>query len=341
MIVLDGSQGEGGGQILRTSFALAAITQTPLRVENVRAGRAKPGLMRQHLRAVEAAALACGGELVGAELGSTDVAFTPGVIRAGALAIDIGSAGSTTLVLQTILPILLHAPGPSTVRISGGTHNPSAPPAPYLEAVYAPLVAAMGGGLTVRTERPGFMPAGGGVLVAEITPGRLVPLERLTRGGDVVITCEAIVSGIRASIALRELEVLGRAFNLPPSARRVTVVEDPRGPGNAVWARLDFPNGCELVSQIGEKSLRAEAVAQRVVKQVRALLAADVPVGPHTADQLLLLCAIAGGGRYRTSAPTLHTRTNADVIGRFLAVDVRFVDDGASWVVEIDARAAS
>jgi RNA 3'-terminal phosphate cyclase (ATP) len=193
----------------------------------------------------------------------------------------------------------------------------------------------MGATLDLAMERPGFFPAGGGRLHARLTPGRLEPMELMSRGGDVTLSFEAIVSGISASIANRELFVLARELGTDRGAGRIVDVKDPRGPGNAVWARLDFPNGAEVVSAVGEKGVRAEVVARGVVNEVRALLAHDVPVGEHTADQLLLLCALAGGGRYRTVAPSLHTTTNADVIRRFLPVDIRFVDDGATWVVEV------
>lgn len=335
MITLDGSAGEGGGQILRTALALSAVTNTPVRVEQIRAGRARPGLMRQHLRAVESAAAVCGADVVGAELASTTLEFRPGPIEHGGWKIDIGSAGSTTLVLQTLVPILLHAAAPSSLVLSGGTHNPAAPPVPFLDAVYAPLLGRMGATLDLEMERPGFYPAGGGRLHARLTPGRLEPMELMSRGGDVTLSFEAIVSGISASIANRELFVLARELGTDRGAGRIVDVKDPRGPGNAVWARLDFPNGAEVVSAVGEKGVRAEVVARGVVNEVRALLAHDVPVGEHTADQLLLLCALAGGGRYRTVAPSLHTTTNADVIRRFLPVDIRFVDDGATWVVEV------
>ena len=144
MINIDGSQGEGGGQILRSSVALATVTRTPISISNIRAGRKKPGLMRQHLTAMRAAAEICDAELDGAELGSCAMVFTPGTIRGGEYSFQVGTAGSTTLVLQPVLPALLIADAASTVTLDGGTHNPFAPPFPFLANAYLPLLNRMG-----------------------------------------------------------------------------------------------------------------------------------------------------------------------------------------------------
>ena len=159
MLTIDGSQGEGGGQILRTSLALAAISGQPVEVTHVRAGRKKPGLLRQHLCAVKAAAAVCNGYLEGAELGSKHIRFEPGPVTPGDHRFSVGSAGSASLVLQTVLPPLLMADAPSVVRIEGGTHNPSAPPFEFIERVFAPALAEMGASVRVTMERAGFFPA--------------------------------------------------------------------------------------------------------------------------------------------------------------------------------------
>lgn len=339
MIELDGSAGEGGGQILRTALALSAVTGTPFRILGIRAGRARPGLMRQHLGAVQAATAVCGADVVGDVLGSTELTFRPGALQHGTWHVDLSGAGSTTLVLQTVLPPLLMAGGASRLRVDGGTHNPAAPPAPFLDAVFAPLVRRMGGGLDVTVERPGFYPAGGGRLWADITPAKLRPIELLSRGGDVELTFTALVSALPRSIADRELFWLARELGRPRGAGRIENVPDPRGPGNVVWATLSAPACTEVCTAFGEKGVRAEVVAASVVDEVRKLLAVDAPVGEHTADQLVLLCALAGGGVFRTVSPTLHTRTNVEVIQRFLPVDVTFRDEAAgTCVIEVSGR---
>ena len=166
MITIDGSQGEGGGQILRTALALAAITGTPVRVERIRARRPKPGLQRQHLVALQAAARVCNGHLQGAELNSREITFTPQAPVSGTYVFDIGSAGSTTLVLQTVLPILLCADGPSSVGIRGGTHNSMAPPVEFLQESFLPVLHRIGVSATLDLERHGFYPAGGGSITS-------------------------------------------------------------------------------------------------------------------------------------------------------------------------------
>jgi hypothetical protein len=165
-IELEGSQGEGGGQILRTALSLSMITGIPFAIERIRAGRRKPGLLRQHLTAVQAAAAVCGAEVEGAAPGSQRLRFKPGPVRGGDYFHAIGSAGSCTLVLQTVLPALWFADGPSTLRISGGTHNPAAPPADFLIRTWQPLLLRMGVTLDIQLQRHGFYPAGGGEMLA-------------------------------------------------------------------------------------------------------------------------------------------------------------------------------
>ena len=169
MIELDGSQGEGGGQILRTSLALSMATGQPVAIEKIRAGRAKPGLMRQHLACVKAAAQISGAQVEGAELGSQSLRFVPGPVRAGEYRFAIASAGSCMLVLQTVLPPLLLADAPSHLHLSGGTHNPMAPPFHFLERAFAPLVRRLGADLQLVLRRCGFYPAAG-TMAASTSP---------------------------------------------------------------------------------------------------------------------------------------------------------------------------
>ena len=162
LISVDGSLGEGGGQILRTSLSLSLVTQKAFRIENLRAGREKPGLLRQHLTAVMAAAEISGGEVKGATLGSASVTFSPGKVRAGEYSFAVGAAGSATLIFQTVLPALMLADGPSKVVFEGGTHNHAAPPSHFLAAVFVPLIERIGPKVKLEFERYGFYPAGGG-----------------------------------------------------------------------------------------------------------------------------------------------------------------------------------
>ncbi len=188
MITIDGSQGEGGGQVLRTSLGLSLVTGKAFRIEKIRAGREKPGLLRQHLTAVRAAAQVGGAKVSGDEIGSRTLAFEPEQVRGGEYEFAVGTAGSATLVLQTVLPALIVAGGPSRLTLKGGTHNPWSPPFDFLQKAFLPLLERMGAKVTAELIRPGFYPAGGGEFTVEIQPvpgGRLQPLDLLERGETV------------------------------------------------------------------------------------------------------------------------------------------------------------
>jgi RNA 3'-terminal phosphate cyclase (ATP) len=333
-VVIDGSRGEGGGQILRTSLALSAITGRPLELERIRARREKPGLQRQHLACVNAAAAICDAEVVGDAVGSTRLAFRPGARKGGAFTFDIGSAGSTGLVLQTVIPALFGAPAPSTVTVTGGTHNPLAPCFDYLDRVFAPVIARMGGSLSLAIEAYGFYPAGGGRVVATIRPAALSPIALVERGPITRRWATAIVARLPTHIAARELMVVEERLELEPTECEVRDVRSA-GAGNAILIELEHAQGRELFTGFGEKGVRAERVADAACEEAAAWLAAGAPVGPHLADQLLVPMALAGGGRFRIGAMTTHVTTNIDTIRAFLdvAIETRDVAGGVEVVV--------
>lgn len=319
---IDGSEGEGGGQILRTSMALSAITGTPVRIGAIRAGREKPGLMRQHLAAVRAAAEVCGGKLEGAELGSQEISFAPGEIRAGEYRFATGSAGSTTLVLQTVLPMLLRAGAESTVTLEGGTHNPFAPPADFLEHAFLPLVRRMGAQVGLARERYGFYPAGGGRLAVRVVPGKLGRLELSERGEQRERLVTAVVADLSGSIAMRELEIARKLMALRDEEVQVVQAEPGQGPGNAVMVRLGYEHVTEVFTAIGERGRSAESVAEAAVREARAYAALRAPVGEHLADQLLLPMALGEGGAFLAAEATPHATTNVETIRKFLPVEM-------------------
>ncbi|MEO6327104.1 MAG: RNA 3'-terminal phosphate cyclase, partial [Thermoanaerobaculia bacterium] len=234
LVVIDGSMGEGGGQVLRTSLALSLVTGRPVRVENIRAGRKKPGLMRQHLTSVQAACAVGCARVEGAELGSREVRFEPGPAQGGEYEFSVGTAGSTTLVLQTILPALLVAEHPSRIRLCGGTHNPLAPPFDFLQRVFVPLVNRMGPKMEASLVRPGFYPAGGGECVVTVEPCRKLSRIDLTERGAVLrrLAC-ATVSRLPRSIAERELACVAGLLGWGPESLSAVQAESP-GPGNVV-----------------------------------------------------------------------------------------------------------
>ena len=338
-LTIDGSQGEGGGQILRTSLALSAVTGTPVRIVNIRARRPKPGLQRQHLVAVQAAAQVCDGQLEGAALGSREISMTPQAPRAGPYAFDIGSAGSTTLVLQTVLPILLQAGGPSTITLCGGTHNPMAPPVEFLQESLFPLLQRIGISATFELDRHGFYPAGGGVIRALIQPWQSrALLELMERGKSLGRQAEVLVANLPAHVARREAEALKHGLHWSPREIGEREVRAP-GPGNAVIARLCFAQVTAVFAAFGELRKPAERVAAECAGMVRGYLETGAPVCEHLADQLLLPLALGAGGRFRTSRPTEHSRTNAAVIAAFLGEAVEMAEEGAgTWMVTVRGR---
>jgi RNA 3'-terminal phosphate cyclase (ATP) len=345
-IELDGSTGEGGGQILRTGLALSMCTGRPLRITRIRAKRPKPGLMRQHLACVVAAQAISDAQVAGAELGSGTLDFTPGAVRAGEHRFAVGTAGSCTLVLQTVLPPLMRASAPSRLTLSGGTHNPMAPPFHFIQRCFAPLLRQLGVGLDLSLRQHGFYPAGGGEFEALVSPaGRLQPVDLLQRGALRREWAEALAPGLPRSVAVRELAALGQALGWTTEQLLMPPMRQHEGPGNALMATLDHEHVTELATSFGEKGVSAERVARRLVDELRAYRASGGALGPHLADQwmLPLALAVSDSGRpaaYTCSELTLHARTNLGVIERFLPVrcTAEEVPGANAWRIGIARR---
>ncbi len=322
MITIDGSLGEGGGQILRSSLALSLVTGQPFRIEKIRAGRRNPGLLRQHLTAIKAATEIGQAEVAGDVMGSQQLTFTPGKIQAGDYAFAVGTAGSATLVLQTVLPALLVGAGETTtLTLEGGTHNPFAPPFDFLVKAFLPIINRMSAGVTARIERYGFYPAGGGKFVVSIDPAaQLRPLEMLERGPITAQAARARVAYLPLDIAERELALIARKLDLPSESLHSETIKTSPGPGNVVTVELTSQHVTEVFTGFGERGVSAKAVANSVVKEARAYLAAEVVAGEHLADQLLLPFALAGAGAFTTMPLSRHSTTNIEVIQKFLTV---------------------
>jgi len=323
---IDGSRGEGGGQILRTSLALAIVTNRKLRMKRIRTGRTRPGLQPQHLACVKAAARLCngkasapgGGEL---EVGMQELELVPGAGMQAEIEIDIGTAGSTTLLLQTILVPALASGQALRCVVTGGTHNPMAPPFEFLDRVFAPHLRAMGGNLTFTLEQHGFLPRGGGKIVLEITPSKLAPIEVMTAGPIVARRATAIVAGIPRHVAERELAMAEERLDKPVCEIREFA---KLGPHNLFMAEVELASGVrELCTAHGRKGYPAEDVADDALDMLEDFLEAGVPVGAHLADQLMLPLAVAGGGRFRCADLSLHATTNIETIQAFLDLPLR------------------
>jgi RNA 3'-terminal phosphate cyclase (ATP) len=318
-MIIDGSLGEGGGQILRTSLALSLVTGTPFRMENIRAKRKSPGLLRQHLTAVNAAAQVGQATLEGASLGSTSLTFSPKGLRGGEYSFAIGTAGSTTLVLQTLLLPLILASEPSVVEIEGGTHNPSAPPFDFIELAFVPLLALMGAAVQLELVRPGFYPAGGGKIRVQILPAKRLGRLELQNRGEIVRRCvRAVVANLRYSIAEREVRVVAEELGWSDDCLEARTLTGSAGPGNAVSVIVGCENVTDVFTAFGERSVSAERVAANAAKEARRYMNSNAAVGEHLADQLLLPLALGDGGSFTTTPLSSHATTNIETIRRFI-----------------------
>ena len=338
-VEIDGSLGEGGGQILRSALALSLVTGRPLRVARIRAGRRKPGLLRQHLTGVKLAARIGAAHVVGDELGSQSLTFEPQALLSGTYEVEIGTAGSTSLVAQTVVPALLFADAPSALSIRGGTHARAAPPFEFLRHAYVPALAQMGAEVAVVLERAGFFPVGGGELRVQVSPiQRAKPLDVLERGDQLDVEARALLGKLPRDIAERELAVVQRRLGWPRRVLHIEERTEAMGPGNALVLRIAHENATEVITSFGAQGVPAERVAAQACRATKAWLRQDVPVSEHLADQLLLPMALGAGGRFRTEALSSHSRTNVSVIEAFLGNTVELKETDGSVVVCVRGR---
>jgi RNA 3'-terminal phosphate cyclase (ATP) len=341
-ITIDGSRGEGGGQMLRTALSLAAVLGKPVRIISIRAGRPKPGLAAQHLTACRAVAAACGGQLAGDALRSQEIELTPGELRGGEFVCDVSdiapSAGSVGLILQAMLPPLLFARQASHVVLRGGTDVPWSPVFTYLQEVFLPAVAHMGVQAELQRNRAGWYPEGGGEIEAWVEPltRPLQPLAWADRGEGWRLSCHSTVSErLPRHIADRQNE--GAAAQVPglgPVKRRE---EQPRsgGPGTTCVTVATFPHGGGGFTALGERGKRAEEVGAEAGRQLRDFLAGGAAVDERLADQLQLYCALAAGSSaYTTPRLTGHLQTNADVIAQLTGARCAFSETGRNVRVD-------
>lgn len=335
MITIDGSQGEGGGQILRTALSLSLVTGQTFQIQGIRAGRKKPGLLRQHLTAVDAAMQVGGASVDGAVLGSKELVFKPSRVTPGDYRFTVGTAGSTTLVFQTVLPALIAGETPSQLILEGGTHNPNAPSYDFLARAFLPLINRMGPTISAQIECAGFYPAGGGRVTVQITPAkRLQQLELLARGESRSRKARALVANLPRSVGDRELKVVTEKLGW--SREQLQVEEVPSaGPGNALVLEVESEHVTEVFTGFGERGVLAETVAEKAVAEVRSYLASGAPVGEHLADQLLIPLALAGGGSFVTAAVSRHTQTNIKVIEMFLPCRFEVTETNNAFMIRL------
>ena len=318
MIIIDGSEGEGGGQVVRNACALSLVTGTPVQITNVRAKRSKPGLMRQHVTALQSACAIGNAECEGLAVSSSEVTFRPGRVVPGEYHFAVGTAGSTGLVLQTILMPLVLAEAPSRLVLEGGTHNMLAPPFEFIAKVFLPIINRMGPVVEARLVRHGFYPRGGGRIEVDITPAPLLPIECVDRGALLERSACALFAALPFDIAEREINVARTSLDWSERECFVRELPTDQGPGNILLLTAAFEHVTEIFTGFGQLGVPAERVAKTAVGRMRGYLAADAFAGPYLADQLLLPFALASGGSFTTVKPSQHSLTAADIIERFL-----------------------
>ena len=342
MIVIDGSQGEGGGQIFRTTLSLAMCLRAPVKIINIRAGRKKPGLLRQHLTCLKAAKEVCDATVTGDELGGSTVTFLPGPVKSGEYHFSIGSAGSTTLVFQTLVIPLLLADGVSELTLEGGTHNGMSPSYDFIEQCFIPILERMGCRLATEIERVGFYPAGGGIWRVRIEPvaasvEAMISLQ-LNEPGEM-LQCRAVAMSdkIPEHVTERELNYIkkkltGVCSELMLQQKLIRSV----GPGNIVSLLMKMEHITEVFECVGERNVSAERVAGRVIRDCKRYLASGVPIGEHLADQLLLPMVLGQGGSFRTLEPSQHLLTNIAVIKQMTDADIELTEiDKDCWQINV------
>jgi RNA 3'-terminal phosphate cyclase (ATP) len=340
LITIDGSAGEGGGQVLRSSLSLSLATGKPFRITRIRAGRRKPGLGRQHLTAVRAAATVCRAKVMGDEIGSTDLTFVPGEVKAGNYQFAVGTAGSATLVMQTVLPALLTADGPSRLELAGGTHNRNAPPYEFIEQAFLPVINRMGPKVTTELHLPGFEPAGGGKFTVKIVPSeRLEPLELVDRGEIVEYEMRALVAHLDEKIGENEIKSARKRLLWSDAPGRVDRVDEAVCAGNIILLKAAFDNITEVTAGFGRFGVAARKVGDEAAREMKHFLSSDTAVGRRLADQIMLPLALAGGGRFTTQPLSGHAQTQIETIGHFLPVTVE-VDEKDRHLHEVIIKTA-
>lgn len=350
---IDGNTGEGGGQIIRSALTLSMLTGTPIEVSNIRAGRRKPGLMRQHLVCVQAAQRLSHAQLRGAELGSTALSFSPQKMTQENVApvyrFEIGSAGSTHLVMQTLWPVLAFHPafaGQITrLEITGGTHNPLAPDADFIQYGFLPVLKRWGITLDYHLKQAGFMPVGGGEIRVEVHPctGTDSPPIVNERGQLQQVQLIASCLNLPGEIALRELQSAEVHLRKYLSPEKITT--QPKqlkgiGEGNHCYAIVAHEHHQEVFSLLGEKRITAEQMGKRLAGLVRRyLFATTACADEYSADQWLLPLALIGGGQFSARMISEHTKTQAWLIEQFLPVAITFVEESENNTqVRVSAR---
>ena len=330
-IHIDGSQGEGGGQILRTSLALAALLRQPVKIDNIRANRSQPGLKTQHLAGVLALARIMDAEVKGAHKHSTSLVFVPHTIKSGRYRFEISTAGAASMLFGAVLPALLFAPQPSKVIITGGTHVPFSPPFHYLDKVFLPGLQKLGGIVDLELVRWGFYPKGGGEIRAHVKPCRgLQGVKMKKRGVLKGLQFAACSANLPEHIARREIGHVEMSLDTyKDKLRSKALACQAFSPGNFVFLKVDYEHATAGFSALGKRGKPAEEVAEEVCLAFRDFEKTAATLDSHLADQIILYMALAQGDSFFiTEKVTSHLKTNIQIIQRFLPTKIN-LDHGS------------
>jgi RNA 3'-phosphate cyclase len=322
MLIIDGAYGEGGGQIIRTAVALSAISQKPVKIENIRANRPNPGLQPQHLTAVSAVAKLCNAK-TDAKLGSTSVVFEPRKIKSGRQSINIGTAGAISLVLQPAILVALNADGPVRLEITGGTHVQWSPTIDYMKTVFVFFMSRLGLDVNIETVYHGFYPKGGGVVKAEILPSKPLVLNLIERGDLFSIDIVSVASEDlkKSAVAERQAEGFGKIMKADRYA--INYVSSP-SPGSSFHAHAQFANTILGASALGKRGIPAQKVGQHAAIALKNEMSSGACIDSHMVDQILPF--LAPGSRIRASL-TSHAKTNIWLIEQFMPVKFEIEND--------------
>jgi RNA 3'-terminal phosphate cyclase (ATP) len=336
MIEIDGSFGEGGGQIVRTAVALSAVTGKPVRITKIRQGRPKPGLAAQHARAIMALAGICDAKTSGVEPGSSEIAFSPGEIRGGSHRVEIGTAGSVTLLMQCLLPALLRADLPSSLQIQGGTDVQWAPTVDYFKNVFMPAISSFGAKLSLEVLQRGYYPRGQGDVLLQVEPAKLKAANLEGWARETGQSMQSVVKGIShcsnlpEHVAVRQADSAADVLQQAGFSAQITkqVLRLPSmGSGITLWS------GCKGASSLGERGLPAEKVGRSAAEELIMQLKSAAIVDVHLADQLIPYLALAGGS-YTVPEISLHARTNIWTAGHFLNRKIEIKEENGLFRIE-------
>lgn len=322
-LYIDGDQGEGGGQVLRTCLTLSLLYGINFTITNIRARRDKPGLRRQHLTCVRAAGDISAARIEGDELGSTELSFRPGKIQGGEYCFDIGTAGSTTLLFQTLLLPLLTADRESHLQLVGGTHNPMAPTLTYLRHSFLPLLRRMGADIEIHTDQWGFAPEGGGKWHATIRPSTLIPIELPRRGKLKKCRLVSYCAGLPTHIGEREIDTFTRLYHGHIDEYCIRVPK-AQSNGNLLSFDMKFEHMQISLTQLGRLKLKAESVAEMLNHQVREYLASEAVLDRYLTDQIMLPMVATRGGCFSCDRLSDHAATNLNVIAEITGYHLLF-----------------